>query len=45
VALVPGADFDEAGGRRAVRLSLAAGRAAVEEAVERIVRFQAARRG
>ena len=44
VALVPGADFDEAGGRRAVRLSLAAGREAVEEAVERIVRFQAARR-
>lgn len=42
VALVPGADFDGTGGRRAVRLSFAAGREAVSEAVERIVRFQAA---
>lgn len=41
VALVPGADFDGAGGSRTVRLSFAAGREAVIEAVERIVRFQA----
>lgn len=41
VALVPGADFDGEGGRRAVRLSFAAGADAVREAVERIVRFQA----
>ncbi|WP_372697724.1 aminotransferase class I/II-fold pyridoxal phosphate-dependent enzyme [Arthrobacter sp. JSM 101049] len=41
VALVPGADFDGVEGRRAVRLSFAAGREAVAEAVERIVRFQA----
>ncbi|MGG5752588.1 aminotransferase class I/II-fold pyridoxal phosphate-dependent enzyme [Zafaria sp. Z1313] len=44
VALVPGADFDAGAGRKAVRLSFAAGRAAVQEAVERIVRFQAAPR-
>lgn len=44
VALVPGADFDAVGGRRAVRLSFAAGREAVIEAIERIVRFQGARR-
>lgn len=44
VALVPGADFDAEGGRRAVRLSFAAGREAVLEAVERIVRFQERRR-
>ncbi|WP_417218563.1 aminotransferase class I/II-fold pyridoxal phosphate-dependent enzyme [Arthrobacter sp.] len=41
VALVPGGDFDGVGGRRAVRLSFAAGREAVVAAVERIVRFQA----
>ncbi|WP_427015790.1 pyridoxal phosphate-dependent aminotransferase [Pseudarthrobacter sp. P1] len=41
VALVPGGDFDGVRGTRAVRLSFAAGRAAVLEAVERIVRFQA----
>lgn len=44
VALVPGGDFDGAGGRRAVRLSFAAGREAVSEAVERIVRFQTVNR-
>ena len=44
VALVPGADFDAVGGRRAVRLSFAAGQKAVLEAVERIVRFQERRR-
>ncbi|MET1035475.1 MAG: aminotransferase class I/II-fold pyridoxal phosphate-dependent enzyme [Arthrobacter sp.] len=44
VALVPGGDFDAEGGRTAVRLSFAAGSAAVAEAVERIVRFQADRR-
>ncbi len=43
VALVPGADFDAVGGRRAVRLSFAAGQDAVEKAIERIVRFQANR--
>jgi aspartate/methionine/tyrosine aminotransferase len=41
VALVPGSDFDAVNGRRSVRLSFAAGRDAVREAVERIVRFQA----
>jgi len=40
VAVVPGADFDAVNGTTFVRLSLAAGRAAVAEAVERIVRFQ-----
>jgi len=40
VAVVPGADFDAAHGTTFVRLSLAAGPAAVAEAVERIVRFQ-----
>jgi aspartate/methionine/tyrosine aminotransferase len=43
VALVPGADFDAVAGRRAVRLSFAAGYDAVAEAIERIIRFQ--RRG
>ncbi|MFC7404554.1 pyridoxal phosphate-dependent aminotransferase [Georgenia alba] len=43
VAVVPGADFDGVNGGRYVRLSLAAGRAAVAEAVERIVAFQARR--
>ena len=43
VALVPGADFDVVGGRRAVRLSFAAGPDAVTEAIERIIRFQAGR--
>ncbi|MDN6332375.1 MAG: aspartate aminotransferase, partial [Micrococcaceae bacterium] len=42
-ALVPGADFDVVGGRRAVRLSFAAGPDAVTEAIERIIRFQAGR--
>lgn len=46
VAVVPGVDFDpgagpdRAGGGRAVRLSYAAGEAAVAEALDRIVRFQ-----
>ena len=40
VALTPGVDFDEVGGRRSVRLSFAAGHAAVAEAIERIVEFQ-----
>jgi aspartate/methionine/tyrosine aminotransferase len=40
VALVPGNDFDPVAGHRAVRLSYAAGEAAVAEALERIVRFQ-----
>ncbi|QBE49794.1 pyridoxal phosphate-dependent aminotransferase [Leucobacter triazinivorans] len=46
VAVVPGVDFDpgagpsRAGGGQAVRLSYAAGEAAVAEAVDRIVRFQ-----
>nr|WP_081608627.1 aminotransferase class I/II-fold pyridoxal phosphate-dependent enzyme [Arthrobacter crystallopoietes] len=40
VALVPGSDFDAVNGRRSVRLSFAAGKDAVAEAVERIVRFQ-----
>ncbi|MGO2003750.1 aminotransferase class I/II-fold pyridoxal phosphate-dependent enzyme [Arthrobacter rhombi] len=43
VALVPGADFDALGGRRAVRLSFAAGQEAVAEAIERIIRFQTGR--
>jgi aspartate/methionine/tyrosine aminotransferase len=41
VALVPGADFDAVNGTRSVRLSFAAGAAAVAGAVERIIRFQA----
>ena len=44
VALVPGSDFDAVNGRRSVRLSFAAGKDAVAEAVERIVRFQERRR-
>ncbi|WP_081710327.1 aminotransferase class I/II-fold pyridoxal phosphate-dependent enzyme [Arthrobacter sp. 35W] len=44
VALVPGGDFDGERGTKAVRLSFAAGRDAVLEAVERIDRFQAAQR-
>ncbi|MFH5824836.1 pyridoxal phosphate-dependent aminotransferase [Georgenia sp. AZ-5] len=42
VAVVPGGDFDGAGGRDFVRLSFAAGAGAVAEAVERIVAFQEA---
>lgn len=45
VALVPGGDFDGVRGTGAVRLSFAAGRAAVREAVERIVRFQSGHAG
>ncbi|GAA1327708.1 pyridoxal phosphate-dependent aminotransferase [Leucobacter albus] len=41
VAVVPGGDFDPVAGHRAVRLSFAAGEAAVAEALERIIRFQA----
>ena len=40
VAIVPGRDFDPVAGHRTVRLSYAAGEAAVAEAVERIIRFQ-----
>lgn len=40
VAVVPGVDFDPAAGDRAVRLSYAAGEAAIAEALERIIRFQ-----
>lgn len=40
VAVVPGLDFDPVAGDRAVRLSYAAGEAAVVEALERIIRFQ-----
>ncbi|GAA3707743.1 pyridoxal phosphate-dependent aminotransferase [Zhihengliuella alba] len=40
VALTPGSDFDDGGGRTAVRLSFAAGRDQVLAAVDRIVRFQ-----
>ncbi|ADU49877.1 aminotransferase class I/II-fold pyridoxal phosphate-dependent enzyme [Intrasporangium calvum] len=39
VALTPGADFDDRAGTRSVRLSFAAGSAAVGEAIERISRF------
>lgn len=42
VALVPGTDFDAVHGARAVRLSFAAGQAAVETAIDRILRFQSA---
>jgi len=41
VALVPGVDFDGADGGRYVRLSFAAGAAAVSEAFDRIATFQA----
>ena len=40
VAVVPGTDFDTVAGHRAVRLSYAAGEAAVAEALHRIIRFQ-----
>ena len=40
VAVVPGVDFDRAAGDEYVRLSYAAGMAAVSEALERIMRFQ-----
>jgi len=40
VAIVPGVDFDPIAGDRAVRLSYAAGEAAVAEALDRIIRFQ-----
>lgn len=40
VAIVPGVDFDPVAGKRAVRLSYAAGEAAVAEALDRIIRFQ-----
>ncbi|MFC5337723.1 pyridoxal phosphate-dependent aminotransferase [Leucobacter denitrificans] len=42
VAVVPGSDFDPVAGHRAVRLSYAAGEAAVTEALERIIAFQKA---
>ena len=41
VAVVPGVDFDPAGGSRFVRLSFGAGAAAVRAAIERIQAFQA----
>ena len=40
VAIVPGVEFDPVAGDRAVRLSYAAGEAAVAEALDRIIRFQ-----
>ena len=40
VALTPGTDFDAANGHRTVRISFAAGPAAIAEAIERIVGFQ-----
>ncbi len=40
VALVPGNDFDLRNGHRTVRISYAAGEAAVTEAIERILAFQ-----
>lgn len=43
VAIVPGLDFDSLAGGKSVRLSFAAGMAAVVEGVERIVAFQEAR--
>ena len=43
VAVVPGLDFDAAGGRATVRLSFAAGYEAVREGLERIVAFQESR--
>lgn len=42
VALVPGVDFDAVDGHHHVRVSFAAGAAAVAEALERIVAFQEA---
>lgn len=45
VALVPGVDFDPVSGDRAVRISYAAGEAAVTEAISRILRFQAGSTG
>lgn len=41
VAVTPGVDFDDRAGARSVRLSFAAGSAAVGEAIERIVAFHA----
>lgn len=41
VALVPGVDFDPQNGKRAVRISYAAGEAAIKEALKRIIEFQA----
>ena len=43
VAVVPGVDFDPLRGDEFVRLSYAAGEAAVSEALERILRFQTSR--
>lgn len=40
VAVTPGVDFDSVHGGQTVRISLAAGRAAVAEAVQRIIDFQ-----
>lgn len=40
VAIVPGVDFDPAAGHTSVRLSYAAGEAAVAQALERIIAFQ-----
>lgn len=40
VAVVPGIDFDPNRGNQAIRLSYAAGEAAVAEALDRIIRFQ-----
>lgn len=40
VALTPGTDFDGVSGHRTVRISFAAGTAAIGEAIERIVDFQ-----
>lgn len=40
VAITPGLDFDPVGGRHTVRLSLAAGAAAIKAAVERTLDFQ-----
>lgn len=41
VALTPGTDFDGADGHRTVRISFAAGTAAIAAAIERIIAFQA----
>lgn len=40
VAVTPGVDFDAVHGSRTVRISLAAGRQAIDEAVKRIIEFQ-----
>lgn len=40
VAVTPGQDFDSVHGDQAIRLSMASGREAVAEAIERIVEFQ-----